>query len=219
VTSGYHHGNLKTALVEVARDHLAERGPGGLSLREAARRVGVSHAAPYRHFRSKEELLAAVAETGFSDLASRIEGVCDALDGRAEEALLALSRVYLRFAFDHPALYRLMFGPQIRRFSRYEGLRRAADRAFEVVVRAVERGQSGGRLVDGPARRLAAFLWSTLHGLASLSAGGRLGVTHRAALDRLGETIAALSLRGISTDLDPGPSDVDASSPNRHPGG
>jgi AcrR family transcriptional regulator len=198
VTSGYHHGNLREALVDAAMDHLAAAGPSGVTIRGAAREAGVSHAAPYRHFRSKEALLSSVAEMGFRDLASRTEGARGAHPGDAGAALLAVAHAFLRFSFDHPALYRLMFGPQIREFSAHEGLRRAAERAFEVLVDLIADGQRDGAFIDGPARQHAAFAWSSLHGIASLRAEGRLGVTHRPALDQLGASVARLALRGLA---------------------
>jgi len=197
VTRGYHHGNLRTALVDAAMEHLVAAGPSAVTLRGTARQAGVSHTAPYRHFRSKEALLSAVAEMGFRDLASRTEGAREAHPADAGAALLSVARAFLRFSFDHPALYRLMFGPQIREFNAHEGLRRAAERAFTVLVDLVRAGQRSGAFIDGPARRHAAFAWCSLHGIASLRAEGRLGITHRAALDQLGASVARLALRGL----------------------
>jgi AcrR family transcriptional regulator len=177
--------------------HLDAAGPKGVSIRGAAREVGVSHAAPYRHFRSKEALLASVAEMGFRDLAGRLEGARDAHPADAAEALLAVARVFFRFAFDHPALYRLMFGPQISGFAEHEALRRAAEATFEVVNVLMARGQDLGQIIAGPPRRLAAFVWSTMHGLADLRTEGRLGITHRPALDQLADSVSRLVLRAV----------------------
>jgi AcrR family transcriptional regulator len=195
--SGYHHGNLRSALVEAAMDHLAAGGASGVSIRGAAREVGVSHAAPYRHFRSKEALLASVAEMGFVDLTGRLEGARDAHPTDAAAAFLAVARVFFRFTFDHPALYRVMFGPQISGFSDHVALRRAAESTFAVVNTLIERGQNLRQFIEGPPRRLAAFAWSTMHGLANLRTEGRLGISHRAALDQLAASVSRLVLRAL----------------------
>src|ERR1700674_5400381 len=98
--STYHHGDLPAALLRAAGKTLEKHGPAGLSLRAAARRAGVSHNAPYRHFPGREALLAALAAEGFAMLAERLRGQ----PGRA------MGEAYVRFALEHPQRFRLMFG-------------------------------------------------------------------------------------------------------------
>jgi AcrR family transcriptional regulator len=98
----YHHGNLREALIEAALGLLEERAAHELSLREVARRAGVSHAAPYRHFDDREQLLAALAEHAFAELERRLHGA---------DSVTAAARAYLDFALDHRARFRLMFDP------------------------------------------------------------------------------------------------------------
>ncbi len=105
----YHHGDLRRSLLDGANAILAETGRWDFSLREVARRAGVSHNAPYRHFADKEELLAAIGVVGYQALHERTsiaaQGACGAVD-----KLAATGRAYIQFGIDNPALYRLMFG-------------------------------------------------------------------------------------------------------------
>ena len=103
----YHHGNLKAALLKAATQMVGKLGTAGLTLREVARKAGVSHNAPYRHFTSREDLLAALAAEGFLKLHGALEKA--SADGQAEERLVAACRAYLRFAMDSPSRFELMF--------------------------------------------------------------------------------------------------------------
>src|ERR1700741_4961906 len=108
----YHHGDLKRALTSAALSLVAEKGPKGFTLTEAARRAGVSAAAPYRHFADKASLLATVAEQGFGDLhADLVAAAGAASDPRA--SVIELGRAYVRWAIAHPDHYRVMFGAEI----------------------------------------------------------------------------------------------------------
>src|SRR5216117_2127251 len=111
----YHHGNLRTALLRAAGERLEKQGITALSLREAARRAGVSHNAPYRHFADREALLAALAAEGFAMLAERLRGQ----PGRE------MGEAYVRFALEQPQRFRLMFGGLLP-IARYPELRSAA---------------------------------------------------------------------------------------------
>src|SRR5215472_4554343 len=108
----YHHGDLKRALTSAALSLVAEKGPKGFTLTEAARRAGVSAAAPYRHFTDKAELLATVAEQGFRDLhADLVAAGKGAPEPKAR--VIDLGRAYVRWAVAHPDHYRVMFGAEI----------------------------------------------------------------------------------------------------------
>jgi AcrR family transcriptional regulator len=166
----YHHGDLKRALTSAALSLVAEKGPKGFTLTEAARRAGVSAAAPYRHFADKAALLATVAEQGFLDLHAELVAV-DETDPKAR--VVELGRTYVRWAVAHPDHYRVMFGADIGKGA-HAGLAVAGERAFGDLVDALARCQEAGML-DGPdARSVAAPLWSLVHGVASLAIGGEL---------------------------------------------
>src|SRR5215469_1548797 len=132
----YHHGDLRQALVRSALEILSEAGVGGLSLRGAARRARVSAMAPYRHFADKEALLAAVAEYGFRELATRLTAAAEpAADSRA--GLAALGVAYVLFACEQPSLFKLMFGPTIEKKSVHPGLHDGGNACFDALQRAV----------------------------------------------------------------------------------
>jgi AcrR family transcriptional regulator len=156
--STYHHGNLGPALIAAARELLDADGPGAVSLREAARRVGVSATATYRHFNDKDHLLAAVAAEGYREFAQILR---DADYG----ALAGMGNAYIDFALAHPGLFRLMFGPLLRERDRYPELGAAADDAFAALLEGAQRF-AGPREED--AESVAYAAWSFAHGLARL---------------------------------------------------
>jgi AcrR family transcriptional regulator len=169
---GYHHGNLKEALVRAALDLIAKKGPSGFTFAEAARWAGVSPAAPYRHFRDRDELLSDVARRGFEEFELALVRAWD--EGRPDP-LTAFERVgkaYLAFARTEPAYYSAMFEAGIPLDLNPE-LRAAGDRAFAVLRTAAE------RLIANmpserrpPALMMALHIWAMSHGIASLFGRG-----------------------------------------------
>src|SRR5215467_5021752 len=109
----YHHGDLRRALIETALTMVTEEGAWTFTLREVARRAGVSHAAPYNHFNDKAALLAEVAAMGFQALRERMAAASGAHPRSARQAMLSIAATYVRFGVEQPAHYRLMFGPEI----------------------------------------------------------------------------------------------------------
>jgi AcrR family transcriptional regulator len=169
---GYHHGNLREALIRAALDLIAQKGPAGFTFAEAARWAGVSPAAPYRHFRDRDELLANVALRGFRQFEAAL---AKAWDGGRPDALAALERLgraYLDFARVEPAYYSAMFEGGIPLGSNPE-LREASDRAFAVLREAAEKlsaqTPAGAR---PPALMVALHIWAMTHGVASLFGRG-----------------------------------------------
>ena len=172
---GYHHGNLKEALIRAALELIAKKGPAGFTFAEAARWAGVSPAAPYRHFRDRDELLADVARRGFEQFAVALERAWDG--GRPEPfaAFERLGRAYLEFARSEPAYYSAMFEAGVPLDISAE-LTAAGDRAFAVIRTASEaliaRMPSARR---PPALMMALHIWSLSHGIASLFGRGDAG--------------------------------------------
>lgn len=162
MSSDYHHGDLKNALVRSARAQIEDRGAAALNLRALAREVGVTHPAVYRHFADKEALLEAVAQAGFEDLADRLHQSVESGEG-LEPTLHALAGAYIGFALKHPELTRVMFAliPAEARMKN-ESLYAASKRAYAVLTQSVE-ALEGNTLVD------SAVVWATLHGLAKLT--------------------------------------------------
>lgn len=181
----YHHGDLRAALLEVAPVVIAERGLHGLSLRECARRLGVSHAAPYRHFADKETLLTALAGEGFRRL---VRAGREAMRGLADprDRLRAYGLAYVRFALEHPEHHRVMFSCEDDGRIAPED-RAAGDEAFELLRETTEEatGLSGG--AEMPA---TLSFWSLAHGLSMLLLDGRIPAEHTATPEAV-EALAA----------------------------
>ena len=168
----YHHGDLKRALTSAALSLVAEKGPKGFTLTEAARRAGVSAAAPYRHFADKAALLATVAEQGFRDLHAEMAAAADTTPD-PKGRVIELGRAYVRWAVAHPDHYRVMFGAELSKAD-HPDLAVAGEQAFGDLLDAITTCQQAGVAAGHDPRELAAPLWSLVHGIASLAIGGEL---------------------------------------------
>jgi AcrR family transcriptional regulator len=165
---GYHHGNLREALIEAALSLIAESGPAGFTITEAARRAGVSPAAPYRHFRDADALLAEVALRGFERLAASLTTTWD--EGRPDPvtAFERMGRAYLAFARTEPAYYVAMFEASVA-VEDYPSLAAAADGAFRTLREAAEQVTARLPKEDRPPSLMVALhVWALSHGIASL---------------------------------------------------
>lgn len=193
----YHHGQLHRAMIDAALELVRESGPKGLTLRGAARRAGVSPAAPYRHFADREALLAAVALEGFTDLVLRLEEIAGAIDDPVER-LHRLGVAYVVFATEDPARYRVMFGDDIPDRSAHPALDEMARRAFAHLATAVTDGHTAGRL-EGGERAVTLLSWSVVHGLASLLLDGQARIpTDTETVEAVSEQLGRLLLSGIT---------------------
>jgi len=195
---GYHHGNLREALIRAALDLIAQKGPAGFTFAEAARWAGVSPAAPYRHFRDRDELLANVALRGFERFEAALARAWD--DGRPDvfAALDRLGRAYLAFARTEQAYYSAMFEAGIALDTSPE-LREAGERAFAVLRGAAEKlCLQVPAAQRPPALMLALHIWSMAHGVGSLF--GRGDAARRAVPmppEELLEAAVLIYLRGL----------------------
>ena len=168
----YHHGDLKRALTEAALQLVQEKGPKGFTLREVARRAGVSAAAPYRHFADKAQLLAAAATQGFVQLHETLDATV-ATTADLPEQVLAMGKAYVRWAVDHPDYYQVMFGSELDKTENPEVLI-AGERAFADLLDTIVRCQGVGMLPAGDPREMAGPIWSLLHGVSMLTIGSDL---------------------------------------------
>ncbi len=155
----YHHGGLRRALIDAALDQLADGGLAAIGLRELARAVGVSSAAPYRHFKSRNALLAAVATEGFARFEATLEAAC--LELPENEHLAAMGQAYVRFALGNRALFRLMFSSDIDKRV-FPELKFAAEAAFKQLAAA------GARESRSTPLETAIGAWAIVHGLSQL---------------------------------------------------
>jgi AcrR family transcriptional regulator len=161
--ASYHHGDLRSAILRSAGNLMEKQGVGGLSLRAAARRAGVSHNAPYRHFPDRDALLAALGAEGFGQLQRALEGK----SGRE------LGAAYVRFALERPERFRLMFGARLAKGGSPE-LRAQAQATFGAL-------QGAFAALGADAEYAAVAAWSLVHGLAHLILDGHLGRARDAA--------------------------------------
>jgi AcrR family transcriptional regulator len=187
----YHHGNLRTALLEQAERTVRERGVQELSLRELAREAGVSPGAPRRHFPDRQALLDAVAEAGFARLGAELRGAVGGAGEDFEARLQATAGAYVRFATRDAALLELMFAGKHREES--GTLHAAADRAFAVMLELIDQGQAEGALEPGQPERVGLVLFATIQGIAALVTGGMVAPEQ---LDELVADAIAHFLRG-----------------------
>lgn len=197
-TRGYHHGNLREALMRAALDLIGEKGIAGVTFAEAARRAGVSAAAPYRHFRDRDEMLAAVAAVGFERLSAALESAWQGGRPSPAVAFERVGRAYLDFARRNPAEYAAMFESGLPPEG-HEALKQAGDRAFGVLREAAEALVAQ---IPGPGRppalMVALHTWALAHGVASLF--GRADGARRKlpmAPDDLLEAAFLVYLRGL----------------------
>jgi AcrR family transcriptional regulator len=170
----YHHGDLPAALVAAVESAVAECGVSGVSLRDVARRAGVSHSAPAHHFGSKAGLLTAFATAGYQLLAESVikeAAASDAADGAAE--LAAIGRGYVQFALGHPAHFEVMFRLDALNPGN-AGFVAASEAAYGLLTATVERCRAAGRLHGRSPEVVAVSAWSLVHGLSTLWISGRL---------------------------------------------
>ena len=195
VERSYHHGDLRQGLIAAAETLLADKGVEGFTLRECARRAGVSPAAPAHHFGNMTGLLTAIATVGFEGLADAMESAAAASDGTAGERFKAIGLGYIRFALAHPARFRVIFG----RFPLDRGdaaLARAGKRAFDILAKTIAAQPGNSEPLDAGAQADLVFAWSTVHGFANLALDGQMpfveGADREKALEALARKVVRL---------------------------
>ncbi len=176
--TAYHHGDLRPALLRASLALIDESGIGALSLRQVARKAGVSHNAPYHHFKDRGSLLAALAEDGFAELAQEM-GDARAAAPDAGARLEACGQAYIRFALKSPARFKLMFRPELTGAGAEAAVAASSTPALDTLTAAIIEAQAGGLAPAGDPRPLVLTCWAAVHGLASLWLDGPLARAHR----------------------------------------
>jgi len=166
-TATYHHGDLRNALITVGTQMLEDIGPKELSLRHLARMVGVSEAAPSRHFSGKDELLAAIATEGFRTLAEQRKRIAGA-GASAQWTLLQMLKSYVKYAQAHPGLFALMIGPRILPVVGYPELTQTSDHSFDLFATAVRSFAVAHGWPESLLNQVTHAAWAMEHGLATL---------------------------------------------------
>jgi AcrR family transcriptional regulator len=162
----YHHGELREALIRATRKLVEERGAENFTLADACRAAGVTTAAPYRHFRGKQEILEEIASRGFDGLKERAMAVIAAKGEGTLDGIVAMGQAYVAFAVEETAVFRLMFGqqPSLKKADRVLG---TGDDCFAHLITQVALYCKRNR-VRGDAQEIALKLWTFVHGAASL---------------------------------------------------
>lgn len=169
----YHHGDLRRVVLETAQDMLREEKGWQFTLREVARRAGVSHAAPYKHFPDKAALLADLATLGFDELRQQVSSAIEKPLRSARAEFITAAKAYIHFATENPSLYRLMFSADVSKAA-FPNLDEAGAGAFAVLLGVIERGQGNGAFKKQPLRSQAAATWALMHGFSMLAMDGQL---------------------------------------------
>ena len=192
--SGYHHGNLKEALVSAARVLILEKGPHGFSLIEAARLAGVSPAAPYRHFKDREALLAEVARRGYAKFSDKLEKAWGGGEPDRVTAFRRLGHAYLDFALTERAYYAAMFEADLADDGD-PAFHDAADRAYRTLSAVTDRLEGAGPAGQPvPPEAVFFHIWSLAHGAATLGRGSAAPALSRHRMLDLG---VELYLKGL----------------------
>lgn len=193
---GYHHGDLRRALLLAARQLVERGGSSALTLRAAAQQAGVSPAAPYRHFEDRDALQAAVLAEGFRELATTTDAARISASTPVD-SYLAVGSAYLQFAGEHPHLYRLMFGPECNKLQ-HPDLLEAGQEAFGVVLRAAHECAAAGLTGARSPEDVAIAGWSIVHGLASLQTDGVLERVTQRPLPDVAQALFSILVEGVS---------------------
>jgi len=170
----YHHGDLREEILCAASRFLEQHNIASLSLRAVAKEVGVSHTAPYRHFKDKESLLAGIAGLGFDRLAARLAETVISNPNDPAEQLQESGHQYVKMALQNPQCTQLMFSGILPCDDTYPELRSSGDAAFDGLKLMIEEGQNRGVFKQGDVEVLALAAWSGIHGLSMLLISGNL---------------------------------------------
>ncbi|MBN2117303.1 MAG: TetR/AcrR family transcriptional regulator [Anaerolineales bacterium] len=173
----YHHGDLENALIQAGVDILFQEGIEGLSLRKVAKRVGVSYAAPYAHFKDRQSLIAAISTEGFKQLYTTLDAAAAAHAGDPKQQLVEAAWAYIQFAMQNTAIFKIMFSGVLEKEKDYPAFVEISHKTFERVVEIVRACQDAGVLRSAPPELMTVSVWGQLHGVISLALEGQISHT------------------------------------------
>jgi AcrR family transcriptional regulator len=193
---GYHHGNLRPALLKAAAQMVSEGGPGKVTMRALSDRIGVSRTALYQHFKNKNDLLSAVAVDSYAGLKARLHEI------RSDDASDLVSRLhdmsvaYVAFALENPDQYKLMFGDEVLKDGVSPELSAASLSAYDELISLIEICQEEKRIAGEDPLSVANVFWAMCHGLSMLLLSGQIQVSYRII------RIPVMNIQGRAEDLD-----------------
>lgn len=164
----YHHGNLKEALISAGLEILSQKGMEGLSLRNVAKRIGVSHAAPYNHFPDKQALLAAMSTAGHEQLHQTLLETFEKFKHNSTDIIIEIAWAYLQFALDDPNRFKLMFSGVLEEERNHPAYMEIAQKSISLFEEIIAFCQSKGQLAESELKSIAIKLWSSVHGFTYL---------------------------------------------------
>ncbi|HET9914276.1 MAG TPA: TetR/AcrR family transcriptional regulator [Anaerolineales bacterium] len=188
----YHHGDLENALIKAGIEILSKEGVGGLSLRKVAKRAGVSHSAPYAHFKDRQALIAAISTEGFKQLYDELNAAIAPHTDDPKRQLIEGAWAYVQFAMNNADTFRIMFSGVLEKEKEYPSFVVTSRKTFERVVGIVRDCQDAGILRSAPPELMAVSIWGQVYGVISLALEGQIS---HIVLDRF--TISEIVLFGI----------------------
>lgn len=168
MSNDYHHGDLKNALIEAGLEVLSEKGEQGLSLRKVAKKVGVSHAAPYAHFADKQSLIAAISTKGYEELYNLVLETALKYPNDPVHRLVETAWTYVQYALEKPDQFKITFSGVVETENSYPEYVEVSKKNFSLVVEGVSACQEIGSLQAGDTDLLAMHIWSSVHGFVLL---------------------------------------------------
>lgn len=170
----YHHGDLKNALIQAGVEILAKEGVSGLSLRKVASHAGVSHSAPYSHFKDKQSLIAAITTESFRQLYDELRNAIAPFSNDPKRQLAEGAVAYAQFALDHTDMFKIMFSGVLEKEKEYPAYVEATRQTFGQVVEVIKACQDAGVLRPAPPEVMAVSIWGQVHGIVSLALEGQI---------------------------------------------
>ena len=196
----YHHGDLRQNILEEALSWIEKESIFSLSLRGIARRIGVSHNAPYRHFPDKESLLVAIAETGFKRLHQTLEYASQNSPNDDKKRVENIGIAYIEYAVKNQAYYRVMFGDLKLEDRKYPALEQTSQKAFNVLFYAIKAGKKNQVFIAEDSLKLAHICWSLVHGVSMLVIDGQLTTSDSNSILELARTATKTLSEGFVRD-------------------
>ena len=196
----YHHGDLRQNILDEALSWIEKESIFSLSLRGIARRIGVSHNAPYRHFPDKESLLVAIAKTGFERLHQALEYASQNSPNDDQKRVENIGIAYIEYALKNQAYYRVMFGDLKLEERKYPTLEETSQKAFNVLFNAIKAGQKNQVFIAEDSLKLAHICWSLVHGVSMLVIDGQLTTSDSDSILELAQTATKTLSEGFVRD-------------------